>query len=354
MPGLQPKKMLILNILEILKKYTDIEHPMTQKQIIDCLERDYGMTADRKAVRRNLSRLMETGYPVCIKSEKQRSFTDAETGETETTDVCSDIYYEHEFDDSELRLLIDGLLFSRHIPYSQCKTLVEKLEGLSNERFRSHMKHVSALPDNMPDNRQLFYTIGILDDAISAGKQVELTYCGYGTDKKLHPHLDAGGNPRRLTVNPYQIAAVNGRYYLICNQDRYDDVANYRVDRIADIVLKDTPVKPKREVKGLKNGLDLPKHMAEHLYMFPGESVSVLFRAKRYLLNDIIDWFGRDITFENETEETVDVRVRVNRTAMAMWAMQYALHTEILEPADLREEIKEDLRKAMKQYAGME
>lgn len=345
MSGLQPKKMLILNILEILRKHTDEDHPLTQRQIIDYLDRDYGMTADRKAVKRNLTELMEAGYPVCVKSEKQRNITDAETGETEKTDVCSDVYYEHEFTDGELRLLIDSLLFSKHIPYSQCKELIEKLENLSNERFHSHMRHVRTMPVNASNNKQLFYTMEVLDQAITDGKQVEITYCGYGTDKKLHPHLNSAGKPRRLIINPYQIAAANGRYYLICNMNKHDDVANYRVDRIADICLLDTAVKPKSEVKGLEHGFDLPKHMAEHLYMFQGESTNVLFRARKYLINDIIDWFGTDVVFSNETEESMDVSVTVNRTAMAMWAMQYALHVEVLEPVDLREEIKENIRK---------
>lgn len=350
MPGMQPKKLLILNILEILKKYTDVSHTLTQKQIGDYLTRDYGMTADRKAIKRNLTELMEAGYPVYYRFDKERKQINAETGGEDVNSICSDFYYEHEFDDGELRLLIDGLLFSKHIPYTQRKQLIEKLEGLSNERFRSHVKHICSMPADVLDNKQLFYTIEQLDDAISRGKQVEFTYCSYGTDKKLHPNLNRIGKPRRLLINPYQMAATNGRYYLICNMNRHDDVGHYRVDRITDIRVLDTPVKPKSQVRGLEHGFDLPKHMAEHLYMYPGESIRVLFRAKKYVLNDIMDWFGKDVTLTNETDETVDVSVIVNRTAMEMWAMQYALHVEVLEPEELREKMKENIGKAEKMY----
>ena len=47
-----------------------------------------------------------------------RKYTDME----EST-ILSDFFLEREFEDSELRLLIDGLLFSTHLPYSQCKGL---------------------------------------------------------------------------------------------------------------------------------------------------------------------------------------------------------------------------------------
>ncbi len=44
--SLQPKKMLILNILEILRKHTNADHPITQREIAEYLERDYGMVAE--------------------------------------------------------------------------------------------------------------------------------------------------------------------------------------------------------------------------------------------------------------------------------------------------------------------
>lgn len=350
MNGLQPKKMLILYILEILKRYTDASHPMTQKEILNHLESDYGMEAERKAVKRNLDELIAAGYPVRCGSESKRSVQNPETGAMEDSVMSSDFYYEHEFTDGELRLLIDSLLFSKHIPYSQCKQLVEKLEDLSINQFNYRVRHIRNLPENQPENKQLFYTIEVLDEAISTHKQVAVTYNGYQTDKKLHPHLDETGAPRRIILNPYQMVATNGRYYLLCNADRHDDIANYRLDRITDIELLETSARPLRDIKGMEHGMDLPKHMAEHLYMFTGESILVTFRAKKYLLNDIIDWFGKEIRFSNETDTTVDVQVRVNATAMRMWAMQYALHTEILEPTELRETIINDLADAAKQY----
>ena len=41
----QPKKMLILYILDILQKYTDSEHRLSQKEILEILERDYSNTS---------------------------------------------------------------------------------------------------------------------------------------------------------------------------------------------------------------------------------------------------------------------------------------------------------------------
>ena len=68
--------------------------------------------------------------------------------------------------------------------------------------------------------------------------------------------------------------------------------------------------------------------------MFTGESAAVTFRAKKYLVSEIIDWFGKDIKFSDETEDEVTVRVMVNLEAMRKWALQYAVQCEILSPGN--------------------
>ena len=338
----QPKNMLIMNILEILKKHSDENHRLNQKEIIDLLDSEYDMKVDRKAIKRNLMNLLDFGYEL----EYTETIRTNKKGEQEA--LYSDWYLVRDFTDAELRLLIDSLLFSKHIPYSQCKELIEKLEGLSNKYFKAKVKHIRNLPEKMPNNKQIFYVIEILDEAISKGKKVEFCYNDFGTDKKLHPRMSSNGKPRRYVINPYQMAATNGRYYLIANYDKYDNISHYRVDRISDIVILDEPVKKQKD---LSETINLPKHMAEHIYMFSGESARVAMRIEKFLVGDVIDWFGKDVIFHNETETSVDVSVAANLEAMRYWAMQYANHVEVLRPEKLREEIKKDLLAAIEKYA---
>lgn len=339
----QPKKLLILNLLDLLNRHTDAEHRLSQHEIGAILEREYGMKADRKTIKRNLLDLIDAGYALEY-SETTRTNS---RGEEET--LLTDWYISHTFTDSELRLLIDGLLFSKHIPYSQCRGLCEKLEGLSSRHFRSHMGYIRTMPDTQPDNRQLFYTIEILDEAIRRGRQVAFHCLSYAADGRQHPRTGPDGQPREYRVNPYQMAAANGRYYLIANLDAYDNVIHFRLDRIADIRLLDTPAKDRALVYGLKQGLDLPRHMAEHLYLFSGENVSVTFRADKCILNDVMDWFS-PVRLFNEQADTVDAAVTVNREAMLCWAMQYGRYVEVLTPTGLRRELCEAFCEAAEKY----
>ena len=343
------KKQIIINILDILKRYTDENHRLSQKEIAEILKNEYNMTVDRKSVKRNLSNLLEFGYPIEY-SESIRMVPNKDTGKLEESYMLSDFYLERDFSDAELRLLIDSLLFSKHIPYSQCKELIEKLEGLSNKYFESKVKHICTLPENKSANKQLFYTIDVLDEAISKEKKVKFHYTEYGADKKLHNRIDRNGKPKDYIINPYQIVATNGRYYLVCNNDKFDNLANYRVDRITDIQLLDDFAKPKRDVKGAENGFDLSRHMKEHIYMFAGNSITVQFIAKKYIISDILDYFGEDVKFSNETEDEITASVTVNEQDMRYWALLYALQIKVISPQSLVDDIKNDLLKAVEQY----
>jgi len=365
----QPKKMMIVNILEILKKYSDEDHCLTQKDIISHLAHDYSMEADRKAVRRNLTNLLEAGFPISY-DEITRTYPD---GETES--MLTNWYLERDFTEPELRLLIDGLLFSNHIPQHQCKDLIQKLTGLSSSYFTAKVSHVSNLPDNKPVDKELFYTVETLNDAISEKKKVSFIYVDYGPDKQLYERKNKDGKIVRYVFNPYQMAASNGRYYLIGNHDAHNNISHLRIDRIRKIDVLDEPLKPMHQVEGLENGLDLPKHMAEHIYMFAGECVRVKFLAPQWMMNDLIDWFGMDVqvtvpnlsktTRESETEtqdtgkcensdkdKMLTVTVKMNRQAMFYWAMQYGCHIEVVEPTDLRKDLKEAAVKMAERYGG--
>ena len=44
MDALEPKKLALIRILQILEKYSDSLHPLTQEAIAQYLERDYGVS----------------------------------------------------------------------------------------------------------------------------------------------------------------------------------------------------------------------------------------------------------------------------------------------------------------------
>ena len=130
MPIESGKKIIILYILQILRRYTYADHTMTQQQIAERLRSEYGLEVNRSTVKRTIADLLEAGYDIQY-TEVTRSYTDKKTGEKEENTIYTDLYYEHDFTGAELHMLIDGLLLSRSVPYRHRKQLIEKLGKLS-------------------------------------------------------------------------------------------------------------------------------------------------------------------------------------------------------------------------------
>lgn len=344
------KKLVIFYILKILHDYTDNRHTFTQKQLRDKLRSVYGITVDRKTVKRNIDALCDLGYDIRYMEKAVRTITDKESGKAGVGIIQTDFYLNHDISDGELRLLIDSLLFSGHLSNGQRHSLIQKLESLSNRYFNAKVRHVHCLPQSTLQSADVIQTVGILDDAISQGRQVTFNYSYYGSDLRLHPQTDQNGAPKEYLINPYQMAAYNGRYYLICNYDKYDDISNYRIDRITNIKLLDKPVKPVRSIKEANNGFDLSKYMEESLYMFSGDKKRISFRANRKIIPDILDWFGNETVILEYSESEVTAMVKANPRSMKFWAMQYLPFVRIIRPESLAEEIIDDLRCGIRKY----
>lgn len=320
------KKMLNMLVLEILRVYSDENHSLTQQDIIRLLEKNYGMECDRRSVKSNVQSLKEMGY-----------------------DISMDKGYRllsREFDDAELRILIDSVLFSKSISTRQAKGLIEKLRGLASNYFNAKVSHVSNLPElNRTTNKQAMYSLDTINDAISGKKKISFTYNIVGTDFKLHPKRE-----EPYIVNPYQIVANNGKFYLIGNYDKYDNVAHFRIDKMTEVRMLDEKIKPMKEVPELANGLNLPKHMAEHIYMFGGSSEIFKIRTTKDMMSELTDWFGTDFQILSQDGEEIVIRVLCNSDSMRYWALQYGPYVEILSPQWIRDKLLEDSKNMLKKY----
>ena len=79
-----------------------------------CIRDRYNMEVNRKTVKRNLITLIDFGYDIEY-SETRRIIKDKYGNKSEST-ILSDFYLNRDFTNGELRLIIDSLIFSKHIP----------------------------------------------------------------------------------------------------------------------------------------------------------------------------------------------------------------------------------------------
>ena len=147
------------------------------------------------------------------------------------------------------------------------------------------------------------------------------------------------------------MVANNGFYYLIGNYDKYNDISHYRLDRMTCVEMLPDKVKPQDQIEGLERGLNLPKHMAEHIYMFSGESVAINMLVDETIISELVDWFGNDFyVIEKRRNNQVLVRLKCNEQAFFYWALQYGPYVEVLEPVSLRSKIAEAVSEMNEKY----
>ncbi len=332
MYGLYDKKNLNIIILKILWEHTDASHRLQQQEVQQLVKIEYGLEIDRRSVKNNVEALKDI-------------FADS------NIDISTDKGYclmARDFDDSELRMLIDSVLFSKSLSQVQAKELIKKLKHLSSKYFSAKVSHVSNLPDLQyaSKKQQLLYNLDVINDAISGNRKIAFIYNSYGTDFELHPKREN----YIYKVNPYQMVAHNGKYYLICNFDQYDNLAHMRVDLMTDVCILEEKRKPKNQIPELENGFNMPRHMAEHVYMFAGESVSAIIRCEEGIMTELVDWFGKDFRIIDQSEGFIKIKVNCNERALFYWALQYGTCAEVLQPTKLRSDIGKAIMSMAKKY----
>ncbi len=72
----------------------------------------------------------------------------------------------HTFEDSELRLLIDGILASRHITASQRKDLIGRVAKLGSSYFKPHGIDIESNTEYLHRSQDLFLNIDLIEEAI--------------------------------------------------------------------------------------------------------------------------------------------------------------------------------------------
>ena len=88
----------------------------------------------------------------------------------------------------------------------------------------------------------------------------------------------------------------------------------------------------------------------KHVYMYSGGNCRAVFRVCRAMIGDVIDLFGKDVVFSDETEESVTVLVYANEISAAHFTQSFAPDVTVLEPQRLREKVKNALEKALEKY----
>ena len=323
------RKLSILYTLKVLQDYTDDEHYLTQTEIAQKIEQLYGMSCERKSISFNIKSLQDIGYEI-IELKRKGVYLAQRTLEP-----------------SEISFIVDAMFSSKSISGKQAQDIAQKISNLLSTHQRKKYSYIYKADEVVrTNNKQLFYNIDIINEAIEKNKQVVFNYNHYDLDGKLRQRKEG----KTYLVNPYFLNISQGRYYLVCNYDYFDDLVNCKVEQITNIKLVDSPIKPITKIKGYENGIDIAKYVNEHIYMLDGKTIKAKIKINtNFDIHYIYDWFGKNANVYKENEEYF-ADVVANDNAIKYWCMQYGDCVELVAPKEMRNTIKELVNQIQKKY----
>jgi predicted DNA-binding transcriptional regulator YafY len=328
MAGSSKNKIVALRILEVLTRYSDESHELNAAQIIGYLEDVYDLKVERKAVYRDIAALEECGYDI-IKNGRGY-FLGARP-----------------FESAEIRLLIDAVQSARFISGKKTQQMIQKLGTLCSEYdFKALKQQVFLDSRTKCANEEVFYSIDAINRAISGAKKLTFKYLKYDEKRKAVPRY--GG--KIYEVNPYSLVWADDAYYLICNMDKYDTLAHYRVDRMASAQIKDKKRRPVTDIPGFKEGLDAAKYIKGRFTMFSGEEKKVQIRFHNSLRDVVYDRFGTDVTAHDEGEYMVATVSVLPSPGFYSWLFMLGDKAKLLYPESVVSEYRKMLIEINEKY----
>ena len=321
----ESKTLAPLRILEILVLYSDEDHLLTHEDILRHLDHEYNIILERKSIGRHLQNLINANYDIVV-----------------TKKGC--YIGSREFDNSELRVLIDNVLFSNYINETQGRHLIDKLRNMGDVEFRNKTRYVhEIIRRNRTKSPSVFYNAERIGSAIEKKKRISFYYNTIGPDGK-EAHLFE--EPE--IVDPYYLVAMKGWYYLICADSKDRRILNRRLDRISNIIIlnEDRQDLPKDD-----NRLsDLDKYLTSRPNMTHGRQVSAKFKIPHYYLQELTDDFGKDYFISEKTEDSFVVTFSASYWDAYDWALKNGRDVELLGPKDLRARVTKTIRALREKY----
>ena len=314
----------ILYLLRILEQYTDEDHPLTTNQLIEKLKEDYGISAHRTTLSKDIAALQEFGIDVITVHSTQ----------------CKYFIGSRQFELPELKLLIDAVESSKFITSRKSDALIKKIHKLTSQSQVAKLKRNNYVIDRIkPDNEQIYYIVDTINDAINNGKQISFQYYDYsGLKKKV---LKNKGEVYKLS--PYKLLWSGDYYYVIGYSEKKGKVINFRVDRIAA-----TPMILTENALPMPKDFDLENFTKEVFFMFSGDEVVVDLRCDNSLMKTMVDRFGEEVKTlaYDMTSFRIITEVSASPTFFG-WVFGFGGKVQILAPESVKEQYKQMVLKTM-------
>ena len=307
-------KLRPLYLAKILYEQTDEEHYLTTVQLINILEEKYGISAHRQTIKSEIELLRKFGIEIEeVKSVQNRY------------NICS-----REFENSELKLLIDAVESAKFITARKSKELVAKLSSLAGDYGAEKLKRNVCCEGRIKsDNERIYIIVDTINEAINEGKKISFPYFQYNV-KKQHQLKHDG---EAYVLSPLHLV-WNGDFYYLVGVAEDNTIRNFRVDRIAKC-----PTILEENSSQAPEDFNIDDYINTTFRMFNAEHTDVELLCDNDVIDSIIDRFGENIEITEAATENFKITVNVATSHIFYsWIFGFGGKVIILGPDAVREE----------------
>ena len=318
----QKRKLLYLR--ELLEQQSDENHPLSTQYILEYLA-ERGIQAERKSIYSDIACLQDFGMDICTRRGRGGGFFLASRA----------------FELPELKLLVDAVQASRFLTKRKSMELISKLEALASRHDAGSLRRQVTVSGRVKTmNESIYYNVDRIHDAIAHNSQITFRYFDWGVDRERH-YRD-----RTYAASPYALCWDDQNYYLIAHSERHG-ITHYRVDKMAQLQMLDTP----RIVNDETRALDVSKYGKNVFGMFGGEQMQVKMRFENPLAGVVLDRFGHDVMLipDGDSHYTLTTDIAVSPVFFG-WLAGFGGAAKIVFPQSAVEAYLELCKHSMEQY----
>ena len=193
-------------------------------------------------------------------------------------------------------------------------------------------------------NESIYYAVDTIHNAISDNKKIRFQYYQWNVKKEMV--LRRGG--AFYEISPWGLSWDSENYYLVGFDSEAGEIRHYRVDKMLRIQMTDKA----REGKEHFRKLDMADYAKKSFGMFGGEEKTVKLLVDHQLAGVIVDRFGKDVHMipVDEKHFTVSVTVMVSSQFLG-WIFSLGEKVEILGPEGVKEQMRREGERLLKQYS---
>jgi len=321
MAARQGQKIKLFYIADILKKYTDEDHPIPATEICDKLA-EMGVTAERKAVYDDIEQLLDYGFDI-IKTRVPKSG-----------------YFlgSRQFEIPEIYLLADAVRTAKFITPKKTRELVSKLQDMLSIYQKAGIENgIYIDSESKCTNEEIFYNIDTVSRAIALKKKISFRY---GV-RVLQSDRTIKVEYKQRKISPYALTWQDDHYYLIGNYEKYDNLVHFRIDRMRSVSVLEENSRSYCEVSEYREVFDVADYTKRLFNMYGGKIENVDLKCNLEILEQITDRFGDKIFVRNitDTHFTFSTKAVISE-AFITWVMNYGNKVEVISPSYLRDKIK--------------